>query len=165
MSGHLGYRLGQVLYEEYFWSIFDFQAPLLVIGDDPLLILNPAVEDSGSFSQVLTARGGTASLDNDPKLVVESGLTAIRNNEFVVLPLDPRRALVLSKPHRLILPGRHPGEAGFAAALNTYARKASREWVVFPPGQSERVREAIYAQHPWRRRFDAHRANSATAIV
>ena len=74
-------------------SVFDFRNPLLVIEDDPLLILNATRAETGSFSQVLTARGGTASLDGDPERVVTSGLAAIRQNEFVVLPLDPWRAL------------------------------------------------------------------------
>ena len=74
-----------------------------------------------------------------------------------------RAALVLSNPQRLLIPGRHEGEPEFAAALNVCTMKASEEWVVYPPGSSERVKEHIYAKYPWRRAFDARRLNAEGA--
>lgn len=42
LSGHLAYQIGEVLYGEYMWAVHRFPEPWLLLGDDPLLIMNYA---------------------------------------------------------------------------------------------------------------------------
>jgi hypothetical protein len=152
LSGHLGYRLGEILYGEYFWAVFHFSRPALVLGDDPVLILNRGdARRTGSFSQVASAAGDVLSVYQDLRKFADDAIDAMRGNDMVVLPLDPTRALVLSKPEHLVLPGGYRRDLGLSAVFNLVMQKASQRWLVLPPGHAAHVREQIYVAHPWRR--------------
>lgn len=160
LSGHLAYRLGEVLYSQYFWAVYRFPIPMLMLGNDPVVIANrDASGPSGSFSQVASARGDVLSVYQDLRLLADDAVETMRGNDFVMVPLDPTRMLVLSSFRQLVLPGRYDADGRVACAFNLLTRKSSTEWVAIPPGHADRVRRAIEDKHPWLAR---HRARQAT---
>jgi hypothetical protein len=155
LSGHLAYRLGEVLYQEYVWSVTTIPEAALMLGDDPVLILNRSDPKlCGSYSQVAGAKGFALSLYKDQREMADAAVDVMRNNDLVLLPLDPTRMLVMSSINALILPGRHDAGPASAAGFNLLTRAASRRWVCLPPGHLEAARAAIYKKHPWRQKLD-----------
>jgi hypothetical protein len=107
LAATLVYHLGEVLYTEYMWSIHRFTRPLLMLGDDPLIIFNEgAPTRSGSFGQVATAGDDPFSLWDAPDAVITRAVSKIKDNDGVLFALDPRHLLLLARPARLVLPGR-----------------------------------------------------------
>lgn len=143
LSGHLAYRLGEVLYSDYMWTVLRFPKPVLFLGDDPVLVSCGARESEGSYSQVATSQGSLFSVYQDVKKTADDAVDVLRGNDFVAMPLDPTRALVLSNIRHMILPGRYDATLDQAQAFNLLMTRASRKWVGVPPGHAEYARRAL----------------------
>lgn len=145
LMAHLVVRLGEILYGQYVWAIQHMSDPALMLGDDPVLLLNmnePA--RSGSYSQVATSGQPPISLWLSPSETVERALAAMRNNHMVAMPLGPQDLLTLS-PTTLMKPGRYdvPGKSG--NPYNAMLGRASQRWICSTPadGAGEPTAAAI----------------------
>jgi hypothetical protein len=154
LSGHLAYRLGEILYYEYTWAVHRLDEPMLLLSDDPVLIVNfKHPESSGSYSQVATARGEALSVYQDIGKLADDAVEVLRGNDLVMLPLGPQHMLVLARIEHLQFPARYDRPVGAATGFNLLMRKASRRWVLLPPGNAEAARKWIAEKHPWRARL------------
>ncbi len=52
----------------------------------------------------------------------------MKDNDGVLLALDPRHLLMLARPARLVLPGRYEAKEGLALVYNLLVARASRRW-------------------------------------
>jgi hypothetical protein len=157
LSGHLAYRIGEVLYQRYSWTIWHFPAPVLLLGNDPVLLINRNPAKNGSFSQVATADSDKLSVWRDIGPAAEHAVAAVQDADFVVLPLDPTRALVLcgfgaGLPQ---LPGRHEVPLDVAKELNRLMSIASADWLGMPPGHMDVARKQLEERYPWLSRLRA----------
>lgn len=160
LSAHLSWRLGQVLYEEYSWALVELPKPAFVLADDPLLLINWRKERLiGSYRQVARARGRALSIYKADQAISDDAVAAMRGNDLILFPLDPRRVLMLASLELIAVPGRHDRPLSFATFVNSVSRLACRRWMTVPPGHLEAAQAAIYAAHPWKRRFDEARAS------
>jgi uncharacterized protein DUF4238 len=134
LMAHLVVRLGEILYGEYVWAVQRMSEPSLMIGDDPVLLLN--IKDParcGPYSQVATTGKNPVSLWLSPTETVQRALAAMRGNHLVVVPLGPQHLLTLS-PTALMKPGRYDMPAETARAYNVMTTAASRRWICSTPG-------------------------------
>jgi hypothetical protein len=156
ISLHLAGRLGGILYADYLWSIISFPAPCICLGDDPVLFFNiSAPHRCGSYSQVATAAGATFSVYRaDVEQLSDAAAEVMAYNDLIVLPIDPRTVLLLTKLEHLRIPGRYEGTEREARFYNSLLCTASQRWLVIPPGGMCRMRQRIYEQYPWKRRDD-----------
>jgi hypothetical protein len=135
LSAELVYRLSEVLYYEYLWALRRFERPLVMLGDDPLVIHNLADPlRGGSFGQVATAGDEPFSLWDKPEAVIERGIEAISGHDALMLPIDPWHLLTLTKVDHLLLPGRYDDNDSLAVAYNLLLMRASRRWLCRLPG-------------------------------
>jgi hypothetical protein len=127
---------------------------MLLLSDDPVLIVNfKHPESSGSYSQVATARGEALSVYQDIGKLADDAVEVLRGNDLVMLPLGPQHMLVLARIEHLQFPARYDRPVGAATGFNLLMRKASRRWVLLPPGNAEAARKWIAEKHPWRARL------------
>lgn len=160
LSAHLSFRLGQVLYEEYSWALIELPAPALILADDPLLVVNWRKEHLiGSYRQVAQARGRALSIYKSDRAISDDAVAAMRSNDLILFPLDPRRVLLLASFELIAVAGRHDASPLFANFVNSVSRLACKRWMCLPPAHLEAAQEAIYVAHPWKRRFDEARAS------
>jgi hypothetical protein len=130
LAAQLTYHLGEVLYAQYFWAVHRFERPALMLGDDPLLIVNDGeLERSGSFGQVATAGHEPFSLWDKPDAVIARAVATLQGNDCVMLALDPYHLLVLTRPDRLVLPGRYDGSESLALVYDLLLARASKQWL------------------------------------
>ena len=134
LSGHFAYRLGQLLYERYTWSVHRFEQPLLVIGDEPVVLVSGKDSAStGSFAQV-AVRARALSIYARLEEMVERAVEVVAGADRIFMPIDPWRALVLTSHEHLSLAGRYDPPATFGALLNALVARASTRWLVASPG-------------------------------
>lgn len=131
-------HLGEVLYSKYMWSVHRFTQPVLMLGDDPIIIVNEnAPTRSGSFGQVATAGDDPFSLWDAPHAGIARAVAKIEGNDGVLFALDPRHLLLLARPARLVLPGRYAAKDEFALLYNLLLARASRRWWCRPRAESK----------------------------
>jgi hypothetical protein len=150
LSGHLAYRLGEVLFTEYFWGVLRFPRAVLVLGDDPVMFLNQGeATRSGSFSQVADAAGRTFSVYREIEPMVLETVEIMRGHDMILLPIDPARMLVLSKFEHLMFPASYDTDVSRAKTFNTLMERASRRWLAMPPGYDGAAQRFLETRHPW----------------
>lgn len=143
LAAQLIYHLGEVLYSQYFWAVHRFERPALMLGDDPLAIFNEGdLARSGSFAQVATAGDEPFSLWDKPQAVIARGVAAMQGNDSVMLALDPQHLLVLTRPDRLVLPGRYESSLVLALAYDLLVGRASNHWLCRLPGSDQAQKAA-----------------------
>lgn len=160
LSGHLSFRLGQVLYERCAWTIWHFSEPTLALGADPVLLLGDGPQSTGSFSQVATRSGHKLSLWRDLGQAADDAVEILAQAKFVILPIDPTRALVLAQFRGQLppLPGRYDQPRKMAALLNGLMSLASPDWLIMPPGHMDEARRQLHDRYPWLARQEARRS-------
>jgi hypothetical protein len=151
LSGHLAYRLGEVLYERLSWTIWRFPKPVLLLGNDPVLLVNRDPARCGSFSQVARAAGNKLSVWREIKDAAEDAVDVLRGADFVMLPLDPTRLLVVCGLGQGLpaLPGTYEMPLASAKPINLLASVASPHWLALPPGHMEHARKQLVDRYPW----------------
>ena len=150
MSGHLAYKLGQVLYERYLWSVHRFQEPALVIGNEPVVLMRSSkARQVGSFSDI-ALQEGVLSIYGPLEKMVEKAIEIVASCERVVLPFGPRHALVLNRLGHLVLPGRYDQDLEFAKLLNSMIAVSSTKWAAWTPGMNPQILDGL-AESPRRR--------------
>jgi hypothetical protein len=160
LAAQLATHIGQVLYCEYIPTVMRAPAPMLCLGNDPVVFVD---EDRavgvGSYSQI-AARRGTApfSVRRDIESFVAAAVEVACGHKMIVMPIDPQHAIVLHPFKTLALPGRYDVDAPTAQWLNGLAAIASRRWLVVPPGRGEDARHMIYRDNPVLRKADLRRA-------
>jgi hypothetical protein len=147
LSAELAFKLGEVLYREYTWAIQRFAKPVLVMSDDPVVLMN--VGDSsqtGSYSAVATRGRRVLSLWMKPRETIERAAEVMKDNHLVLMPLTPKHLLTLS-PTTLMKPGRYDAPDGLAKSYNAILLASSSRWTVYLPQDADR------SPHPARVEF------------
>jgi len=160
LSASLTTSIGEVLYCEYVSTVVRMPAPLLCLGNDPLVFMDeaPAV-GVGSYSQIAARRGSLPfSVRRDVKSFISAAVDVARAHKMIAMPVDPQHAIVLYPVERLPLPGLYAVGVETGQLLNHAATVASRRWLVVPPGRTEAARHALYRASPALRTADAYRA-------
>jgi hypothetical protein len=160
LAAALTTRIGEVLYCEYVPTVVRVPAPLLCLGNDPLVFMDedPAV-GVGSYSQIAARRGHLPfSVRRDAESFIIAAVNVVRGHKMIAMPIDPQHAVVLYPVKLLSLPGLYPVGAQTGQLLNNAATVASRRWLVVPAGSAEAARHAIYRTSPGLRKADLHRA-------
>ncbi|HTX06962.1 MAG TPA: DUF4238 domain-containing protein [Solirubrobacteraceae bacterium] len=133
LMAHLVVRLGEILYAEYAWAIQRMARPSLILGDDPVLLLNiNEPRRCGSYSHVATTLDDPVSLWLPWDETVKRAIATMRGNHLVAMPLGPQHLLTLS-PTSLLKPGRYDMPPENAKPYNTIITSASRRWVCATP--------------------------------
>jgi hypothetical protein len=134
LSGHLAYRIGEVLYCRFFWSVHRFSAPVLVLGDEPVILSLPSGPNRvGSLANLALERE-LLSIYRGLETLVQDVLEIVASARRIVMPFGPRHALVLNAIDSLCLPGRYDRPADDAKFHNTLVGLVSRSWAVWQPG-------------------------------
>lgn len=160
LSADLTTRIGEVLFTKYLPTVVRLPAPVLCLGNDPVIFLDRDPEIGfGSYSQIASRRGNLPfSVRRDIDNFLTAAVDVARGHRLIALPLDPHHAIVLHPVERPRLPGMYREDVQLGQMLNAAAVKASRRWLVVPPGRREAAREVIYMDSPQLRRLDQRRA-------
>lgn len=160
LSAALTTGVGQVFYCEYMPTVVRLPAPMLCLGNDPVVFVDEDPDVGfGSYSQVAARRGTHPfSVRRDAESFMRAAVDVARGHKLVVMPLDPEHAVVLQPAKSLVLPGLYAVGLEFGQLLNSVEMKAGRRWLVVPPGRVEWAREAVYRDSPGLREADRYRA-------
>lgn len=139
LSGHLAYRIGEVLYGRFFWSVHRFPAPVLVLGDEPVILSLPSGPHRFGSLASLALERKILSISRGLKTLVQDVLEIVASARWIVMPFGPSHALVLNAIDSLCLPGRYDRPAEDAKFHNTIIGLASRSWAVWQPGMNPEV--------------------------
>jgi hypothetical protein len=160
LAAALTTSIGEVLYCEYVPTVMRMPAPLLCLGNDPLVFIEEeGAVGVGSYSQIAARRGNLPfSVRRDVPSFISAAVDVVRGHKMIAMPVDPQHAVVLYPWKRLQPPGLYSVDATIGQLLNGVATVASRRWLVVPPGRREAAREAVYRANPGLRKADVHRA-------
>jgi Protein of unknown function (DUF4238) len=139
LSGHLAYRIGEVLYCRFLWSVHRFPSPVLVLGDEPVILSLPSGPSPFGSLANLALKREVLSIHRGLRTLVEDVLEIVASARWIVMPFGPRHALVLNAIDSLCLPGRYDRPAEDAKIHNTLVGLASRSWAVWQPGMNPEV--------------------------
>ena len=160
LAATLTTSIGQVLYCEYVPAAMRVPAPMLCLGNDPLVFLDEKRDIGfGSYSQIAARRGNRPfSVRRDLESFISAAVDVVRGHRMIAMPIDPQHAVVLYPLAQLVPPGLYSVGLEAGQMLNGAATVASRRWLVVPPGRTEAARQAIYRASPGLRKADLHRA-------
>ena len=160
LASALTTSIGEALYCEYVSTVVRMPAPLLCLGNDPLVFMDEAPAFGvGSYSQIAARRGTLPfSVRRDVESFISAAVDVVRGHKMIAMPVDPQHAVVLYPSERLPLPGLYSVGIEAGQLLNGAATLASRRWLVVPPGRTEAARHAVYQASPALRKADLHRA-------
>ena len=160
LSAALTTAVGQVLYCEYMPTVVRLPAPMLCLGNDPVVFIDEDPDIGlGSYSQIAARRGSYPfSVRRDAEGLMSAAADVARGHKLVAMPFDPEHAVVLQPAKSLVLPGLYALGLEFGQLLNSVEMKAGRRWLVVPPGRIEWAREAVYRDCPGLRKADRYRA-------
>ncbi len=142
LSGHLAYRIGEILYCRFLWSVQRFPAPCLVIGDEPVLLVLPSGRQRlGSLADLAVERE-LLSIQGGLDRLVEGVVGIVASARSVIMPYGPRHALALNAIDSLCLFGRYDRSVEDAKLHNTLTRLSSHDWAVWRPGMDPQALDA-----------------------
>jgi hypothetical protein len=169
LSAALTTAVGQVLYCEYVQTVIRVPEPMLVLGNDPVMFMDSEARNGiGSYSQIASSREMRPfSVRQDIDSFIAAAVDVVRGHKLIVMPLDARHAVVLHPLASLAIPGLYEVPREFGLLLNTAALKASRRWVVVPPGESAVAvsRHIIYVTNPRIKEVDERRAEHGLSSI
>lgn len=159
LSAALTTAVGQVFYCDYIPAVVRVPAPMLCLGNDPVVFFDEDPDIGlGSYSQIAGRRGARPfSVRRDADSLMNAAVDVARGHKLVAMPLDPEHAIVLHPLKSLVLPGLYEVGLEFGQLLNSVQLKAGRRWLVVPPGRIEWAREAVYRDSPGLRKVDRYR--------
>ena len=139
LSGHLAYRVGKMLYERFLWSVHRFSEPVLVIGNEPVVLSNRTSSPGiGSLSQIAMAQGAL-SVYVPLEELVEKVVGIVASSERIVMPFGPSHGLMLNRLEHLRPPGRYDHPAEFAEVFNSMIALSSTRWAAWQPGMEPQI--------------------------
>jgi hypothetical protein len=160
LSGHLAYRIGEILYCRFLWSIQRFPAPLLVLGDEPVILALPSGGGRVGSLAHLALEHEVLSIHRGLETLVEDVLEIVASARTIVMAFGPRHALVLNAIETLCLPGRYDRPAEEAKLQNTLTAIASPNWAVWQPGMDPQILDRAELAEPCERVTVANRSVS-----
>lgn len=138
LSGHLAYHIGQALYERYSWAVYRFSEPVLVLGNDPIILINDKNRQVGSFSRMAQRENALSIYRAIPELV-KKAVAVVQASNRIIMPIGPQHALVLTQIEYLCPPGRYDQPVALGQAFNRLTLASSRKWIAWHPGSELRV--------------------------
>lgn len=136
LMAHLIVRLGEILYCERWWAVQRLSRPALILGDDPVTVIDLRDRAGcGSYARVAAAGAEAVSMWLAPEETIRRALAVMHRSDLIVMPLGPVHLLTLSRSP-LMRPGRYDMPEEAAGAYNALIGVGSRRWICSTPADS-----------------------------